>query len=292
MALTTEEQKFYDFAKAALPPWMPENDEFLLGCAKMFGSVKTLIDYLFGQALISTATGATATTPDWLNQHAVDRGTRRQLDESDEALRARLRSVPEALTRESLLEACNAILAANGLPETAAMVELPRDAAHAGTYVAFGDTSLGGTFAAGAGTTMVFTPVEAFARPPYRDASVVRRVQSFVLNVDATDAGNDGSFPVSGISGNGAAFDNAAGVPGVDAGANWSVGKRDRRDNDLDGFSRAFASRGFRARGSRPTIVIMLPHGTTAGIVASVREMLRQKKAAGIRAIVERRLNP
>ncbi|HUS27621.1 MAG TPA: hypothetical protein VMZ53_03910, partial [Kofleriaceae bacterium] len=126
MALTADEQKFYDFAKASLPDWIPDGDEFLMGAAKMFGSVKALLDYLFGQTLIGSAIGGTATTPDWLDQHARDRGTARQDGEDDPTLRDRLRNAPDALTRASILAAVNATLLANGITDPAGLVELPK----------------------------------------------------------------------------------------------------------------------------------------------------------------------
>ena len=44
MALTFEEQRLYDFAKGSLPAWIKNDDEFLHGAAKMFGSVRAMVD--------------------------------------------------------------------------------------------------------------------------------------------------------------------------------------------------------------------------------------------------------
>ena len=291
MALTTDEQGFLDFALAALPSWMRADDEHLNGSAKQFGAVKAQIDYWFEQTLITHATGATATQPDWLAQHMRDRGTTRQPNEGDPAGRQRIRNVPDALTRDSLLAAANAILAAEGIAGSAAMVELPRDGAALGVYSS--DTGTGGTFSADTGTRMIFTPTDRFAAPPWRDPSVVRKIQAFnIVIAGAASGGNDGTFPTLGMSGNGVIIDNAAGVAGADAGATWTVQKLDRRGNVRDGFGRAYFGRGYRLSGVRPCIVLMLPFGSTASTEASVREMLRQKKAGGFAYRVERRLIP
>lgn len=294
MALSADDLDYLNFALSALPRWMNASDEFLHGAAKLFGTgVKGQIDYWFGQTLIGNALGAGADTPDWLNQHARDRGTARQNGEIDVALRARLRNVPDALTRDSIIAAANLILAASSIAGSAAMVELPRDAAHFGTFTA--NTGTGGTFATnGASPGFQFTPTVAFAAPPYRAASVVRLIQSYSITIaGASNAANNGTFAIAGLNINAAKYNNGSGVAGADAGVTWTINKLDRRGNKISGHGKSFLSRGFRMAGAgRGEIVLMLPYGSTSGTLASVTEMLRQKKAAGIRAIVERRLNP
>jgi len=294
MALSADGQELLNFALEALPDWMNPDDEFLHGCAAMFAQVKAQVDYWFGQALIKNAVGATSTTPDWLNEHARDRDTNRQNAELDPALRARLRNVPTAVTRASLIAAANAILAAQGVAGTASMVELPRDAAHLGTFTA--NTGTGGTFAPnGASPGFQFTPTVPFAAPPFRDPSVVRLIQGYSVTIAGSSAsGNNGTFAITSLNGNAAVYANASGVAGGDAGATWTINKLDRRGNMISGHGKAFLSRGFRLThaGKPQTFVLMLPYGTTAGTLAGVAEMLRQKKAAGFLAIVERRLNP
>lgn len=303
MALTSDDMDYLNFALAALPRWVNPNDEFLAGAAKLFGSsVKVQIDYWFAQTLIGNATGPASGTPDWLNQHARDRGTQRQNGESDVALRARLRNVPDALTRKAILDATNAILAAQSISGTAAMVELPRDSAHCGTFVA--DTGTGGTFATfGASPGFEFLPTVPFAAPPFRDPSVVRLIQGFSITIaGAAHSANNGTFPVTVLDGNAAVFSNGSGVAGADAGATWTINKLDHRGNILSGHGKAHCSRGFRCThvgpdpitGDRlpPAFILMLPYGSTSGTTASVREMLRQKKAAGIQAVIETRLDP
>jgi len=170
MALTHDEQELYDFGRNALPKWLKRDDEFLTAAAKMMGSPRAIVDYLFEQTLITHATGPGAGTPDWLNQHARDRGTSRQAGETDPALQQRLRLIPDALTRQALLDAVNGILAGVGIVGNAALVELPRDAAYLGHFQPLIGT--GGTFTQ-SGTTSTFTPtVLPWPAPPFQAASV------------------------------------------------------------------------------------------------------------------------
>lgn len=291
MALNAEEQELFDFAVAALPKWFTSEErhrEELYGFAKIFGSALATVRYWFGQTLIGSAQGPAPGLPDWLNQHAIDRGTRRQANETTEALRERLRNTPDAVVRDALLDAANAILAAELVAGGAAMLELPRDGACLGSYAS--DTGIGGVFEAGTGTQVKFTPSGGWARPPYRHADVVRKIRGFRLDfAGASNSANDGQFPILGLEGDAAIIDNAAGVPGPDAGVTWTVRKLDRRGHVRDGFARAYCSRGYRASSRRRTIVMILPFGSTAGTEASVKEMLREKKAAGVKRIIERR---
>lgn len=296
MALNAQEQELFDFAVSALPKWFTSNErqrEELAGFAKIFGAALTTVKYWFGQTLIGTAQGPATGLPDWLNQRAIDRGSRRQASEADVTLRERLQNVEDAVVRPALLDAANAILVAEGVAGTAKMVELDRDAACLRTLTS--DTGTGGTFAAGTGTLKKFTPTVLWKAPPYRYPDVIRKVQSYRLDISgAASGGNNGQFPVTALEGNAAIFTNAAGVVGADAGVTWTVRKLDRLGNVLDGFaSGAFCSRGHRiSRVGGRTLVIMLPFGATATTEASVREMLRQKKAGGVKAIIERRLVP
>lgn len=294
MALTSEEQTFFDFAKDALPAWIRDGDEFLFGAAKMFGGVKATIDYLFGQALISTAVGATATTPDWLDQHARDRGTGRRNGEGTPTLRSRLRNTPDALTRAALLANANAILVASGGSADAALLELPRDAAFWGTFDAM--TGVGGTFTAPVANIQAFTPDVPFARPP-RDGTD-QGWDWILTTTGAADPNNDvAAAPITSLSGNAAKYTNAAGSADGDATVVWTAEKR--RWSGIvtpvvaDGRARFYWGRGYRLKNPRPMMLIMiLPFGTSAGTAAAVLEMMRQTKAAGFVARVEVRANP
>ena len=288
-AITAED--FYRFGRDALPQWVKERDEFLLASAGVMATVQQHTEYLFAQALITTASGATATTPDWLQQHARDRGTSRQAGESDAALAQRLRTVPDALTRQALLDAANAALATAGVVGSAALLELPRDAAYCGNYTAL--TGTGGTFAQ-AGTVTRFTPtVLPWPTPPFQAASVAP-VRTWQLVISgAAHAGNNGTRTITGLDGNAAIVTNAAGVAGADPTVTWKAQRLDQAGNVTDGFARAYCNRGFRVTRSRPfEIIVILPFGTSVGTANSVKEALRLKKAAGFTITVERRLNP
>lgn len=288
--LSTEEQALVDWLKSSIPRWLWMEDsaqEVWGAAAKGLIDVQTLIEELNLATYILTATGV------WLEQHADDRGTRRQANEDDPTLRARLRNVPDAVNVQSLKDAANAILAAAGIVGTATLVELPRDGANTGTFTAM--TGTGGTFALVSGTTYKFTPTVPLTSPPFTPATAVRLIQTWKLVIaGAATGGNNGTFVITGVDVNGPTYVNVLGAAGLDAGCTWTINKYDRRNNLLDGHGKSFCSRGFRAsHAGRPgVIVIMLPYGTTAAVTASVREMLRQKKAGGIAAFVETRLNP
>lgn len=294
MALTDDEQELYDFAHDALPHWIKRDDEFLTAAAKTFGGPggpRELIAYLFDQTLITHATGPGVGTPDWLNQHARDRGTSRQAGEDDPALQQRLRLSPDALTRQAVLDAANGILAAAGVSGTAAMLELPRDGAFAGKYTQL--AGVGGTFVQ-AGTVSQFTPADLpWPVPPFT-APTVAPGQTWQLVISgAASGGNNGTRTITGLLDNAALVTNGAGAAGADPTVVWAARRLDVTGNVTDGFARAYVGRGFRASTSRPfKILIILPFGTDAGTAASVLASIRGKKAAGFGVIVERRLNP
>jgi hypothetical protein len=296
VALTSTEQDLLDFALSGLPSWFQHEDremEFLGGCAVLFGAVKEQVGYwLVDQALIGSATGATSSTPDWLGQHAADRDTRRQGGELDPALRARLKNVPDALHRQSILDAAQAIVDASGVVGDVAILE-PLRWWRAFYQLNSPDTGVGGTFVAEAGNLHGFQPTVAFARPPLRTFDPVITYK-LVLSGSANPA-NDGTFTISDLDEDAAVYTNAGGVAGADAGVAWRVDRYDEDDNLLTGGAGracAYYDRGFRMSSDRSAIVLILPYGTTEGTRLSVLEMLRIKKAAGILAIVERRLNP
>lgn len=291
MSLTPDEQKLYDFAKGALPAWMKRDDEFLAAAAKTLGAVLLQVKYLFKQTLITTADGPTSTTPDWLGQHARDRGTSRQAGETSPVLAERLRVVPDTLTRTAILDAANAILTAAGIAGVAALVELPRDGAWLGNYTAMSGT--GGTFQQ-SGTVQGFIPtVLPWPIPPWQDATVTPVLQHRLVITGAATGANNGTRAITGLQDNAALVTNASGVAGADPTVAWKVERLDALGNLTDGFARAYCGRGWRICTPRPSkLIVILPFGTSAAVAASVEESIRTKKAAGIRLLVERRVNP
>lgn len=286
MALTAEEQELLDFALAGLPHWFQDDNrpaEYLGAAAKVIGDARAQADYWFEQSRILDAVGVVGSEPDWLNQHAIDRGTARQDGETDAELRERLRNVPDALTRPTLLAAADAILAAEGNPNTSDMVELRRDKAFFRTSAS--DSGTGGEFI-GTAPDMRFVPdAPGYATPPFRTAE--EDIDHRIVISGAAAGGNDGTFDITGLQGDGAEFQNGAGVAGVDATASWTIEKLDRDGNLLDGFKDSYLSRGDRMSGRIPTVLIILPYNCTEGTRLSTLEMMRQKKGAGVRGLVE-----
>lgn len=237
------------------------------------------------EARLSTSHGI------WTDQHALDHGTSRQGGEDDPALIARLKVGTTALLRQVLLDAANAILAAAGVAGTAALLELPRDAAHFGNYVAM--TGTGGTFAQ-AGTVSKFTPTALpWPTPPFQ-AATVTPFRSWQLVISgASSSGNNGTRVVTGLEVDAAVVTNATGVAGDDPTVTWKAQRLDVTGNITDGFARAYFSRGYRMGQARPfELIMILPFGTDVGTANSIREALRVKKATGFKVVVERRMNP
>lgn len=300
MSLTADEQELFDLAKKTLPAWYADDqraNEYLGALAKMFGSVRAITTHWLKTVVyITLATVDLSSNPDWLDQHARDRGTSRQAGESDDALIARLRNIEDLVTRPALLAAVQAMMTDAGVAGAPSMVELPRDKAFLGASESFGGA---GNFVLVKqdSTHMLMTPAALpaaqFARPPFWRAP--RRDPTHRLTLaGCTNAANDGSFEIIGLVGDAARFVNASGVaetaPG---GASWLVEHLDPEGNVRDGFARAYLGRGYRAsHNPPPSMVVILPYPTSAGFAASVLEMLRQKAAAGRKIAVERRLNP
>lgn len=297
MALTAEEQKILDFALAAMPSWFTSDEraqEFMGAAAKLMGAGKLQAVHWLGQTLILDAVGPVGNEPDWLEQHAQDRGTSRQDGETDATLRARLRAVPDALTLPTILSGIQDIMDAAGVPSPiVAIVELPKDGAFFRDSVS--DTGTGGEFF-GTPPAMEFAPTIPFkVGGGGGGGSILRPV---IVNGDITfagslSAGNDGTFAVTGLNGALAQFSNASGVVEVDGVTTWTQVKKDEAGNVLDGFKDSYLSRGFRLSQARPArILVILPFGSTTGDAAAVEEYLRQKKGAGFAAVVERRTSP
>lgn len=295
MALTPDEQDFLDFALAGLPIWYQDESrelEDLAMIAKMIGAAKSQLDDWFQNTLIGNAIGAVGDDPDWLDQHAQDRGTSRQEGEDDPTLRARIQNVEDALTRAELLSVAQGVVDAEGILGTVEMVELKRDRAFLGTFTSMSGT--GGTFA-GTAPDMTFEPDTPWDRPPLEIAFPGYSWELVVSG--AASAGNDGTFPITGLDGDAGEYTNASGVAEVDATVSWTARKLDQDGNLADGFARAFYGRGYRMGPQQPVIIVIVPYGSgaihsTAATVAAVTEALRTKKGGGIRVLVERRQTP
>lgn len=299
MALTPGEQEFFDVGTAALPHWFNNDQaarEFMGLAAKHMGAAKVQSDYWLSRMLILNADGVVGSLPDWLAQHARDRGTYRQEGEGDVALAERIRNIPGAVTRSALLTAIGALVASAGEPTAGiAMVEMQRDEAYLGEQLTFGAT--GGTFAAGTGGRWRFTPdTIPWIGPAYSPIlSPNGRIgKREIVFSGAANAANNGAFETLGFVGNAVEYVNAGGA-GVDATVTWSVRRYDWQDIQLTNRDDSYCDRGFRVgRTARPaaTIIVMLPFGVTEPTRLAVADLVRRMKGAGVVSFVERRVNP
>ena len=286
MALSPAEQDLYDWAASAVPADLFKADvphEVWSALAVVLARCKAQAE---GWA---AATYIVGTTGIWLEAHATDRGTRARLGESPIALQGRLRSYEDALTRSSIEAATQALLDDAGNTDPFYVVELRRERGYLTRNVE--TTGTGGTFATFDGTTRVFTPDVPFPTPPYLDSY---NPVYYTLGVSgAAEAGNNGTFTTTGVSGDGSTYVNVVGVDGYDAAAAWTLRRHARADDvriGAGGRQDAYLSRGFRMGNSG--FIVILPYGSGLVLLSSVREMLRQKKAAGMVAVVEHRLTP
>jgi hypothetical protein len=127
--LSAREQMLFDAAKKALPAWLFEDEsvqEMIAGFAKQFAPVWDAAELRVQSTFIGTA------STEALNQHAKDRGTRRQGSETDPALTARLRYQDDAVTPAAIKTVARNGLEADGVTIPAGypgLVELRRDRA-------------------------------------------------------------------------------------------------------------------------------------------------------------------
>lgn len=310
MSLTSDEQKLADAANAVLPEWFSASgrvQEEVGMMAKQHGAILAQGQHQIAQLYIGTAAGPTGSEPDWLDMLAQDRGTHRQANETTAVLRERLQRPPSAVVRSEVLAEVQAMVDASttGITTPVAMVEFPRDAAHLGTWVqdVTQAADVGGRFLKSSnGTTMTFIPNRPFVWTPYVEG-ISGQVKAVTIQIFfANSAGNDGSFLTTDIVDDGSVtYENANGVAEVDAVCGWATFRLDFYPARLDLHAMAFCDRGFRCwRGQTVSgekkanggFLIILPYGCNEALRLSVREMLRQKKAAGFTALVERRQSP
>lgn len=316
MSLTADEQDLFDEGRAILPHWFHSNEranEELGEMAKLLGaSLSQVVDWLTRQVLITLADGPTSTTPDWLGQHAIDRGTRRQDGELDGVLRDRIRLGDDGICRPVLLAAVNAMLLGFSISGTADMVELPRDEIFFGNVSA--DTGAHGVFSGPVSGIMTFTPTVKFKMPPYKRptstfdvngessgplTAVNGRVRSFQITFSgSTSGGNNGTFATTGVTGQSVKYANGSGVAGADATVLWATKRKNWQSIVADGFRHSFLSRGERIGRLGSEIIVILPYDGTKtddqleAARKAVAEMLRTRKGAGVSLRVERREHP
>lgn len=286
MAYTTQQQRIYDHVVGALPPWFLQEtgaEDFLSALVHALDLVRVHRETLVDQRFILTADNG---VPDWLGEHASQHGTRQQSGEATDTLRQRLRSFPDAVTPNAVKAAVDAVLAGASLG-ACTLVELRHARAFAGSYTQV--SGVGGAVAAGdVANEWVFTPTT----PPTVPGIVGRDT----VTLAGVNPNNVGSFVITGYKVNGYRYQNPAGVAEVVPTAAWSWDKRGPGSPApqavQDGHRRGYFGRGYRMGAQQYTLVVILPYGSTAGLGASVAELLRQITAGGVKIIVERRLNP
>ena len=301
----------------AIPPIFRDDARVmddLHALAAMAGKTQSVGSDMLARVLVETASVDTGWTdpithaaingPDWLDLLAGDYGTSRQYGEPDATLRPRMRTTPTGVIRREILALAQAIVDASGVVgDAVAMVEMPRDEAHVRVWGG-DDAGTGGVFSTVSGK-MCFTPTTPFAYPP-----CVVGISGGIAEVSITlsgcsSGGNDGTFLVEDLDGNGAVFTNGSGVAGADATASWSTARGEIGGGFMDGYAMAFCDRGYRAwlapgglapdgvsHPSLSGIILILPYGCTDSTRRSVQEMLRQRGAAGVVKRVETRIIP
>lgn len=266
MSYSASEQKIYNHLRATLPRFLfqnPDAAEDIAGAyVKIFDATLTQADDWRSMTDILSATGI------WLDQHARDRGTVRQEDETDSTLRLRLRTLEDALTEPALVAGVDNIMV-----DSSALVNLRRDRAF------FHDRGISGTI-------FQFTP--DFLGSLDRIYSLQPLFEADMVGRDITIAGNsyfdnNGTFEiVSFIDVQHVLIDNNAASTGM-AGT-WTIASQ----------TGGFMSRGYRMghSGYPSTFIIILPYGTSDDVAAAVDEYLRTHKAGGFKHIIEVRQSP
>lgn len=295
VVIGTSVDELLEFALSALPHWFQIDarpGEFLRATSVIMGLAIDQTQYWLDRSLILNADRpGDLTLPDWLNQHAIDRGTSRRNGETDASLRDRLRNIPDAITRPTLLAAAQSIVESDGIAGTVAMVELRRDK---GFFLdTTSETGIGGDITApDSNGDQVFTPTSGFSHPPFQTQE--EAIEYRVTIVAAANAANLGTFTVLGLDGDGARYNNPGGVAETTAPPTliWGLQRHDRDGNRLDGFRDSYLSRGDRMGTLRTALIFILPFGCTAATQAAVQEMSRQRSGAGVVTLVECRANP
>lgn len=277
--LSAEEENLLQWLLSSIPRWLWMDDPTRSVQEVWAGTVKSLIEVQRQGESWSAATFISLATDVWLNQHARDRGTTRQGAETDVALRTRLRSYEDAVTNPALRAASQAVVDADGVVDTVYVLELRRDKAHFKVRTPLGGN--GGTPSTFTKTGNVVVLNTGVALSGYERGKLV-------TIASATTGGNNGTFTVTDVVGDQSLqYTNAAGATEALApGTTWQL------DSNGNNRRTAYLGRGYRMAKPGSAFIIILPYGSTAGTEAAVREALRKKKAGGIRALVERRLNP
>lgn len=265
MALSNEEQDLLTWLLSSIPKAIWMDDPRLSKQEVWTAAVKSLILVQRQAEDWQRATYITEAEGVWLNLHAKERGTNRQAGELDPGLRDRLRNVADAVTVSAIVTAVRAYLDSAGYTGPLGFLELRQDKGFFNTLTPSGD------------------PIDSFAKngnemTMYSVDDLTGYEKGSLVTIAGAAAGNNGTFRVTDVT-QGLVYTNAAGIAGISGGTY-------QLDANHAGKRSAYFGRGYRmARGGG--FILILPYGTFQTDVAAIREILRQRKAAGFSAIVE-----
>jgi hypothetical protein len=292
--LSAREEILFRIGKGALPEILFADDtsqqEILAAFAKQLAPVWDEMELRLEEALLGTASST------GLGQHAKDRGTRRQANETDEALIYRLRFMLEdSVTVAGLKAKATAILNSYG-------VTIPTG------YPVLAELRIGSRFRWGYTRDVALTAVAASSLVDGETFTIGGTVYEFNLSGGVTG----GNVAVT-LSGSETAPQVAAAMFAAMT-PQFGTTRMKLLSNNLlvrdvlglvsdtvtnAGFrifrKKSYWSRGYRFSGAGrdgTVIVMMLPYGTSEACRLSVAEALRQAKAGGVKVITERRINP
>ncbi len=297
-----DQSSLYQVAKAALPPEFFQNgqdsQELPSAFAVEMAAAKASIDTDYHRSMILDSTGI------WLDQHARDRGTTRQANESNVQLRQRLRSFNPSVTLSALTGAIGAFVTGSDVTGTVGYVELRKSRAFFYT------------------NPFVLNTVSA---------SLITAGQSFKitrdgLNIDTFVFGTTGSSPPGtwyvdlssasfpyDVAKSAASAISSASLAGTVTGLSYQTRYDSRwtsgselyvysdpfgvvlRGSDQSacsitvGSNRGYFNDGWRMGGIPPLneLIIILPTGSSGATFDGVKELARQLKAAGTNIVVE-----
>ncbi|MCP3669251.1 MAG: hypothetical protein GY814_02215 [Gammaproteobacteria bacterium] len=212
-------------------------------------------------------------------------------------MRERIRSFSNVLSYEALLDYIQGIVTASGLTGDVALLELKQNKTF--SLVHSDQSGTGGQF------TDLGDEEDGFAFEPTDGVTLSNMLnptpKETYLNVStATSAANDGTFLVDGAYESGPSYDNAAGVAETDPLATWRLFNKDLDGQDVTTFHDGFFydpttaggdQAGYRMTDQEQVIIVILPFGCTQTLVYSVLDGLSLIKGAGIKVLVECRLN-
>jgi len=280
-----------EIASHVVPQWLANSvrgREFLTAYATQFADVYEYNVSLFANTRVNAAEGPSSTSPSWIALHACDRNTSPQPGETTEQLAARLQSLGEGVTVTSLVKLLQTIVDDSGTVGAVGYYETKNDGAYLNTWSA--DTGTGGTVTVVDGQT-IFTPDVDFNHDPLLPGDRARGswAQSQITLAGFAAGGNNVTAIVDNTDDLGIVLQGVAGVDEYSASATWSLDRLTASGDSLDNKPDMYCDVGFRLGAATGVIVFVLPFGTPDDAVASAREKVRQSKAGGKIAVIERR---